>query len=95
MRLLRITEPDADALAMILEMAVQEAHEATLSQDETERAEGADGLEVALRLLREVDDESPVFDVSVKPGIPVDWDYVFGDEDAEPTADQPEMHAEA
>ena len=94
MRLLRLTAPDADALAMILESAIQDAHEATLSNDETERAEGADALEVALRLLREVDDESPIFDVSVKPGSPVDWEYVFGDE-AEPTADQPEMHAEA
>lgn len=95
MRLLRLTAPDADALAMILESAIQDAHEATLSDDETERAEGADALEVALRLLREVDDESPIFDVSVKSGVAVDWDYVFGDDGAEPTADQPEMHAEA
>lgn len=94
MRILRLTAPDADTLAMILEGAVQEAHDSTLSADEQERAEGAHGLEVAMRLLREVDDESPVFDVGVKPGVPVDWDYVFGDE-AEPTADQPEVHADA
>ena len=95
MRLLRLTPSDADALAMILEGAVQDAHESTMSDDPAEQAEAADALEVALRLLREVDDESPIFDVSVKPGVEVDWDYVFGDEDAEPTADQPEMHAEA
>lgn len=95
MRILRFTEPDADFLAMLIESAVQEAHEATMSDDPAEQAEGADALESALRLLREVDDESPIFDVSIKAGQEVDWDYVFGDEDAEPTADQPEMHAEA
>lgn len=76
--ILRLLGNDADALVFILEEAVQNAHEATMDGEDKEEA--AELLETTLRLLRQLDEDSPIFDADVKPGVAVDWDNIFAEE---------------
>ena len=76
--ILRLLGNDAESLVFILEDAVQGAHDATMDGEHKEDAAAL--LDSALRLLRQLDEDSPIFDVEVKAGEPVDWDHVFADE---------------